>query len=690
MSTPIPPVAADQAPLPVGAARRVPDARRRRAWWGTAAVIVVSGGLLGVALNVLQTQALQAGERLSQSLAQVIEEQTSSILRATDLGLQLAASRMALLAASGPVDPHAARRLLNAELEALPFISAVWILDGHGRTVHDSHPGNIGKDFSDREYFRIYRARPQTEFHVAAPVLSRVTGKWMINAARPLRSADGVFAGVVVAALDPDYFDRIWNSIDLGSGGSVMLLRRDRVPMLRSPAIESAMGRPVADHRLFRDLLPKAAKGSFQGVSVLGDAERVFGYRVLSAQPELVVLVGQSYERVLLPWRRFAGTALVFWLALSAAAAVVATLLAESRKRRRRAEAAGRESEARYQSIFEASLDSVLLTCPDGKIIEVNPAACEMFRMTASEIIDGGRWAVVDVSDPRLRAALAERQRTGRFRGEITFVRKGGEKFPGEVSSAVFTDKDGNVRTSMVIRDVTERTRTEARLRDNALQLRALSRRVLTTQEAERRRVAIELHDELGQALTAIRLNLQAQARAMGGSGDGLMADNLRIVDDALHQVRRLAAALRPSVLDDLGLIPALRWLAEQSATRGALAVEFRNAAQDVRLAPEVEIACFRIVQEALTNVVRHARATRVEIELNFADDLLVLSVRDDGCGCDPAATSIRAIAGGSVGLLGMRERAALIGGQLEVESSPEHGCTVRLSCPARLRGEVA
>lgn len=694
MSTPIPPVAADSPPMPGGAARRVPDALRRRAWWGAAGIIVVSGGLLGLALNVLQTQALQAGERLSQSLAQVIEEQTSRTLQATDQGLQLAASRMELLVTHGRADEDAARRLLRAQLEELPFISDLWILDGQGRTVHDSHPGTIGKDFSDREYFRIYRARPQTQFHVAAPVLSRVTGKWMINAARPLRSADGAFAGVVVAALDPDHFDRIWNTIDLGSDGSVMLLRRDRVPMLRSPAIESVMGKPVADHRLFRELLPEASRGSFQGASLVGDACRVFGYRVLSAQPELVVVVGQSYERVLLPWRRFAGTALAFWLALSVAAVVLANLLVGSGRRRRRAEAAVLEGEARYHSIFDTSLDAILLTAPDGKIIEVNSAACEMFRTTAEELIRGRRWAVVDVSDPRLRPALAERQRSGRFRGELTFLRKGGEKFPGEVSSSVFTDKDGSIRTSMVIRDVTERTRTEARLRDNALQLRALSRRVLATQEAERRRVAIELHDELGQALTAIRINLQAQAqaqaRATGGSEGGFTADNLRIVDDALHQVRRLAAALRPSILDDLGLIPALRWLAEQSAARGDLVVEFRTTAQDTRLAPEVETACFRIVQEALTNVVRHARATRVQIELHFAGELLVLSVQDDGCGCDPAAMSASAVAGGSVGLLGMRERAALIGGQLEVESSPGHGCTVRLRCPAPRRGDVA
>ena len=150
-------------------------------------------------------------------------------------------------------------------------------------------------------------------------------------------------------------------------------------------------------------------------------------------------------------------------------------------------------------------------------------------------------------------------------------------------------------------------------------------------------------------------------------------------MDDALHQVRRLALALRPSVLHDLGLAPALHWIAEQTAARTGLVVQFHPAVTDGRLAPEIETACFRIVQEALTNITRHARATRVEIDLYQDGDKLVLSVQDDGCGFDPARVRAQAVAGGSVGVLGMQERAMLIGGQLDIASARGQGSAVRL-----------
>lgn len=186
--------------------------------------------------------------------------------------------------------------------------------------------------------------------------------------------------------------------------------------------------------------------------------------------------------------------------------------------------------------------------------------------------------------------------------------------------------------------DISERKETEVALREKTKQLHTLSRRILETQETERRRVAHELHDELGQALTAIKINLQLRERLQKHSPDELNTENLRIVEDALQQVRRLALALRPSMLDDLGLLPALRWMAEQSAARSDFTVEFDTAMPEVRLAPEIETACFRIVQEALTNIARHAQAQRVEIELHRTGDALMLSVHDDGCGFDLAA----------------------------------------------------
>lgn len=226
--------------------------------------------------------------------------------------------------------------------------------------------------------------------------------------------------------------------------------------------------------------------------------------------------------------------------------------------------------------------------------------------------------------------------------------------------------------------------RAEARLLATTRQLKALSQRVLEAQEQERRRVALELHDELGQLLTAIKINLQLGERFKEKAPPELCSENLRIVEEALQHVRHLATGLRPSMLDDLGLAPALKWVAEQSASRSGFAVVFHHDRTQVRLAPEIETACFRIVQEALTNISRHAQAKRVEISLRRDGANLLLHVQDDGLGFDLAAMQARALAGGSLGVLGMQERATLIGGELNIASAPGQGCTVQLRSPWR------
>ncbi len=230
----------------------------------------------------------------------------------------------------------------------------------------------------------------------------------------------------------------------------------------------------------------------------------------------------------------------------------------------------------------------------------------------------------------------------------------------------------------------------EAKLLTSTRQLKALSRHVLEAQEIERRRVAIELHDELGQSLTAIKINLQLSERFKDRSPLELNAENIRIVEDALQQVRRLAMALRPAMLDDLGLAPALQWIAKQTAERGGFEVQFQSTLIQGRAAAEIETACFRIVQEALTNIMRHAQARRVEISLRHDGDALVLCVRDDGSGFDLTAMRERAMAGDSLGMLGMQERATLLGGQLNIQSTPGQGSTVQLICPWRLHQEIA
>lgn len=211
---------------------------------------------------------------------------------------------------------------------------------------------------------------------------------------------------------------------------------------------------------------------------------------------------------------------------------------------------------------------------------------------------------------------------------------------------------------------------------------RALAARILGAQEAERVRVSRELHDDTGQALTLLLVRLQI-VENMSSEPEirRELAELRELVGETLDGVRRLAVHLGPSVLEDLGLCSALEWLADRVRAETGLVVDLRLECKCEHLSPEVAVAIFRVAQEALTNVVRHARATRVEVRLE-TDGSLELRVADDGTGF--AVDEAQAQPTASVGLFGMAERVALIGGSLEIDSSPGGGTRVRASVPLR------
>jgi two-component system, NarL family, sensor histidine kinase UhpB len=246
-------------------------------------------------------------------------------------------------------------------------------------------------------------------------------------------------------------------------------------------------------------------------------------------------------------------------------------------------------------------------------------------------------------------------------------------------------DADGRiVGTVGISRDITDLKRSEMELRNSRSQLRKLSAYLQSIREAERTRISRELHDELGQLLSGLRLGLnylEAQAgQAVAGQADHVhMLKDL--VDATMDAVHRIASDLRPAVLDELGLHAALEWLTESFAQRNGLPCELRMQMSEAdvgALDTERSTAIFRIVQEALTNAGRHARAMRVAVEVVSRGDACLLTITDDGCGMDTS----RAATGGSLGLLGMRERALMLGGQLSVESRPGHGTRVAARIP--------
>jgi signal transduction histidine kinase len=205
-------------------------------------------------------------------------------------------------------------------------------------------------------------------------------------------------------------------------------------------------------------------------------------------------------------------------------------------------------------------------------------------------------------------------------------------------------------------------------------------RRVVAGQEQERRRLARELHDETGQALTSILLGLRPLEEALAEHpGRAAVADLRELVVTALQDVRRLAVELRPKVLDDFGLVPALERLSESFSEQTGIRVDFRSALGDERLPSELETALYRLVQESLTNVVKHAHARRVSVSLSRKHASVAAVIEDDGAGFEPSAT-----AEGSLGLIGMRERLGLLGGRLAIESSGGVGTTLVAEVPLR------
>lgn len=226
-------------------------------------------------------------------------------------------------------------------------------------------------------------------------------------------------------------------------------------------------------------------------------------------------------------------------------------------------------------------------------------------------------------------------------------------------------------------------------VRDGHERLQTLSRRLLEGQEVERRTIARELHDEIGQALTAVKINLQAMQHTLDVAMLGVhLEESIEIVNRALQQVRNLSLDLRPSILDDLGLVAALRWYLDRQARLGGFAAKFTaDLEEETRLPPDLETVCFRVGQEALTNVVRHAQAHKVRVALQQRDVALYLVIRDDGVGFDVRAAQARAMQGMSLGLLGMYERVTLAGGQIEITSAPEDGTEVWVRFPLAVYG---
>lgn len=336
------------------------------------------------------------------------------------------------------------------------------------------------------------------------------------------------------------------------------------------------------------------------------------------------------------------------------------------------------KSEEKYRSLIEQATDGIILYSLDGTIHEFNKGAWQLTGYTAGEfrllrlqdLLENGQVIINEENVRKLQQGI-----------NITFNRrvrcKNGSLLEAELNAKMMPDK----KVIAIVRDITNRIKNEQEIRNMNQQLRQLSVHLENIREEERTNIAREIHDELGQQLTGLKMDLFWLNRKMNTDNPEVterMGSALQLIDQTIKTVRKIATDLRPSILDDLGMIAALEWQSHEFAKRSDIKVNFVNNIGDLYIQPRVATALFRIYQELLTNIARHANAGYVSVVIGITGDQLFFSVADNGKGFNPEEVK----EGKTLGLMGIKERTLLIDGAYDITTRPGEGTKVLITVP--------
>lgn len=648
------------------------------------------------------------------------------------------------LAESGPVrsgNRQESQKLLDELFGSYPRYANLGVVRTNGTILASAVPIEEPANQSNFPYFR--RALKGRTFSIGGFPDGQTVDQLVVNFGFPVLNSTGEIQAVVFASLDLDWVSRSESRLPAELPGGATWTEIDRTGriILRYPSPEKWIGRPFPDKSLLetffsqdRGVVEKTSVDGIQGyhvfavmhsllvpgetITILGsiprqllfaDADRrlarnLTALGILAAFAFLLGWIGSDLL-VLRPVR-----ALVRSSALLAAGELgtrtgmarrgdelgqltrtfdeMAQSLEQREERQRSADYALKVSETRYRRLFESAQDGILILNADtGQIDDVNPFLIDMLGYSREQFLGNKLWEIGPFKDARAsQEAFRDLQRNGYVRYEdLPLETSAGKSINVEFVSNIY-QVNGSKVVQCNIRDITKRKHAEDKRQEYSLKLQVLSRRLVEAQEAERRNIARELHDELGQTLTVAQLHLQALLLSTGDEHGAHAQASLEAVERVLEQVRDISLNLRPSLLDDLGLVPALVWLTNRQAALAGLTIDLKADALEQRVDAMIETECFRITQEALTNVVRHAGAKVVTVELREENGKLHLRIRDDGIGFEVGSVRQRAVDGASLGLLSMEERAALAGGGLEITSAPGKGSEVHAWFPLRWR----
>ena len=484
------------------------------------------------------------------------------------------------------------------------------------------------------------------------------------------------------------YLVPLYGGLDLPYNGRVMLFRTDGTLLTVFPARSGLVGRSFGAHPLFATALPRAPEGAIETSSVFDGGERLLAYRTVNDHP-LLVAVSAPMGDVLSGWWREVSIVGAGSLVMVLLGAFGTYLLGRQLRLTQSLTRELSEREMRLNSIIGSAMDGIITIDEQQNIALFNVAAEKIFRCAAVEAVGSNiERFIPERYRPGHREHVRRFGEAGmtmrRMGGELVLagLRADGEEFPIDASIS-HVDVEGRKFYTVILRDITERQGAAAALNKSHQELRELYESMHQVREAERTRIARELHDELAQWLTALKMDVTWIASRLPREQEDLIVKAERaktVVDSTVAAVRRIAADLRPVMLDDLGLVPALESLLSDLADRAGIEATVNAGSDELVLREPLATAVYRMVQEALTNVARHANATDVVVDVVQAGETLHVRVRDNGQGLKPDPSRK------SFGLLGIRERARTLGGDARIYSPPGGGTVVEIDVPLELQ----
>ena len=648
------------------------------------AALTIAAIVLSVTFLIwqLRENELEHARLETSSLTEMLMDQTQQSFESADLVLQSVQERLSnAYGRQFALDSPATHLLLSARVAGMRQLSSIFLIDASGTVTNSSLDYPMPKfAVADREYFTHFSQYGGKTTFISKPLRNRVNNGWSLYMARPLFEANGKFRGVVAAAVSIAQLEQMYQLVKLDYARPIALYLADGTLIASLPHREQTIGTLPAE--LKNQVFPTKGNQIKTIRHVNSDKENESFSLGLLAKFPLLISVTDDEVLSLASWRETVlpiglGAALVCIFTASIALFLISKLKGKEKLAKEL-----RVVNDLYQHTVNSVMDAIVAIDATQRIVLFNPAAEHMFGRKASDVV--GQSFDVLIPD-RIRtqhqghvSRFSETEPGSRSMSpqlQIMGKRADGEEFPIE-STISKSLVDGKIQMTAVLRDVTEHRQAEKDLRKANTQLRNLSTSLQQVREQERTRLSRELHDELGQQLTGLKLSLSWLGNRLkdGRATTPDAVDDMRyLLDAAITSVRRISTELRPRILDDLGFGEAIAAQTLEFTKRSALHVTLNLPATEEVQGNERATALFRIVQESLTNVARHANATQVSIDLITDADKLVLSIHDNGHGIQDTARQ------DGIGLVSMRERAISIGAQFSITSSPDTGTTIEV-----------